>query len=217
LEQSVSTKTKRAGSFVFRSLLALLGGVLLLSACSALQAPQTQTPTIYLLEAPPAAGPEQPKRDLVLAVSPPRAWPGFDTPQMAYVRQPQQLDYFVKNRWADAPSRMLAPILARTLALDGRFLAVVPMPSVVPADLRLDTEIMRLLQDFSTQPSRAQFTVRAQLTDLRSKRVLATREFNEIETASNDDAAGGVSAANRALGRMLRQLADFCAEQSGGR
>jgi cholesterol transport system auxiliary component len=159
----------------------------------------------------------RPTQDLVLAVSPSRAWPGFDTPQMAYAREPQELGYFVKSRWADSPSRMLSPILARALAADGRFVAVVSTPSTVPADLRLDTEIVRLLQDFAMRPSRAQLTVRAQLLDLRSMRVLATREFNEFEPASSEDAAGGAGAVNRALGRLLRQLADFCVEQSGRR
>ena len=194
----------------------MLAWLALVCGCAALPAPRAETPRIYLLEARLASGPERPKRDLVLAVSPPRAWPGFDTSGMAYLRQPHELDYFVKNRWADAPSRMLGPVLARALEQDGNFRAVVPMPGVVPADLRLDTEIVRLLHDFSAQPSRVRLTLRAQLVDLRDKRMLAAREFDETETASSDDAAGGAGAANRALERMLRQLADFCAGQSGG-
>ncbi len=194
-----------------------LGAALMLAACSVLQAPHAEAPTIFLLDAPPAAAAGRPAQELVLAVSPPRAWPGFDTPQMAYVREPQELNFFIKNRWADAPSRMLAPILVRALSADGRFAAVVAMPNTVQADLRLDTEIVRLLQDFGTHPSCAQLTVRAQLVDLHSSRVLSTREFNELEPASSDDAAGGAAAANRALERVVRALADFCAEQAGRR
>jgi cholesterol transport system auxiliary component len=196
---------------------ALFCTLLLAGACGVLQAPQVQAPAVYLLEAPAAAGPGLPKQDWVLAVSAPRAWPGFDTPQMAYVERPHELAYFMKNRWADAPARMLAPVLLRTLGSDGRFAAVVPATGGVPADLRLDTEIVRLFQDFGARPSRAQLTLRAQLVDLHTKRVLATQEFNEFETAASDDAAGGAAAANRALGRVLGRIVAFCVEPSGSR
>ena len=48
-------------------------------------------------------------------------------------------------------------------------------------------------------------------------RVLATVEFEEVETTPCEDACGGVIAVNRALHRILVRLADFCAEQSGSR
>jgi cholesterol transport system auxiliary component len=91
--------------------------------------------------------------------------------------------------------------------------AVVQAPGAAPADLRLDVEIARLLQDFSTRPSRVRFALRAQLVDVGTRRVLATREFDEIENAPSDDAYGGVIAANRALERLLGQIIDFCLEQ----
>jgi cholesterol transport system auxiliary component len=194
-----------------------VGAACIISACSMLQAPRMPPQIVYLLDVPPAVTTGRPAQKLVLAVSLPRAWPGFDTAQMAYVREPQELNYFEKSRWADAPSRMLLPIFARGLAADGRFDAVVSAPMSVAADLRLDTEIVRLVQDFGALPSRVHLTVRAQLVDLRSSRMLATREFEELEPAASEDAAGGAGAANRALARMLRELADFCAEQSARR
>jgi cholesterol transport system auxiliary component len=115
------------------------------------------------------------QRDLVLEVALPRAWPGFDTAQMAYVRQPYELDYFAASRWADTPPRMLGPLLARALEQTGSFRAVVQMPSTVPADFRVDTELVRLQQDFGVRPSRVELTLRVQLIDVRGKRVAATR------------------------------------------
>ncbi|MDO9372078.1 MAG: ABC-type transport auxiliary lipoprotein family protein [Gammaproteobacteria bacterium] len=184
---------------------------MLLVGCAGLpSAPQVQSSNIYVLDARPAIKAAQAKRDLVLAVSLPRARPGFDTPQMAYVRQPHTLDYFAANQWADTPARMLWPLLAQALEQAGSFRAVVQTPGVVPVDVRLDPELIRLQHDFSTQPSRIQLTLRAQLIDVRSKRVLAVKLFDEAENAASDDAYGGVTAANRALQRVLAQLADFC-------
>ncbi len=186
----------------------------LLAGCAGLQAPQVDALNVHLLEARPAAAGPAPARDRVLEVSAPRARAGFDTEQMAYVRRPHALEYFANNRWADTPSRMLAPLLAQ--ALEQRFRVVVRAPSAVHADLRLDTELVRLQHDFTNRPSRVELVLRAQLVDLRGRQVLAAAEFEETENAPSEDAYGGVIAANRALQRMLQWVADFCAEHSGG-
>jgi cholesterol transport system auxiliary component len=191
--------------------------VALLAACTALQPPEADRASTYVLEATPAAGAPRPKRDLVLEVSVPRARPGFDTPLMAYTQRANALEYFAKNRWADTPARMLAPLLVQALDHSGGFRAVVLAPSLVTAELRLDTELVRLQQDFGARPSRVQFTLRAQLIDTGARRVLASAELDETEVAPSDDPYGGVIAANRALGRLLERLAEFCAETPAAR
>ena len=197
---------------VFPAMLALL-----LSGCAALQAPRVDSTTLYLLDAQPAAAAPRPPRDLVLAVASPRARPGFATAQMAYVREPHKLDYYAKNRWVDTLVRMLAPLLTQALAQDGAYRAVVQAPSPVAADLRLDTELVRLQQDFALQPSRVQLTLRAQLVEVKTSRVLATREFDQQENAPSENAYGGAIAANRALARLLGELKNFCSAGADGR
>jgi len=189
---------------------AAFAALALLASCAALQAPEPDRASVYLLEAAPATGAPRPKRDVVLAISMPRARPGFDTPMMAYTQRPNALEYFAKNRWVDTPTHMLAPLLAQALERSGGFRAVVQAPSSTLAGLRLDTELVRLEQDFSVKPSRVRFALRAQLIDTGARRVLASAEFDETEAAPSDDPYGGVIAANRALGRLLDRLVDFC-------
>jgi cholesterol transport system auxiliary component len=131
---------------------------------------------------------------------------------MAYLRQPLELEYFATQRWADTPARMLKPLLAQ--ALEPVFSAVVPTPGILPANLRLDTELIRLQQNFTTKPSRIQLTLRAQLIDMKDKRVIAVKLFDESENTDSDNAYGGVIAANRALQRLLDQLTEFCINAS---
>jgi cholesterol transport system auxiliary component len=200
-----------------KRIVAGFGVVALLAACTALPPPQVEQASTYVLEAMPAAGAPRPKRDLVLEVSAPRARPGFDTPQMAYTQRQNALEYFARNRWADTPARMLAPLLAQALEQSGGFRAVVQSPSLATAQLRLDTELVRLQQDFSARPSRVQLILRAQLIDTDTRRVLAAAEFDETEAAPSDDPYGGVIAANRALARLLERLAAFCAQAAAAR
>lgn len=187
-----------------------------LAACAVPLAQQEEA-DIYLLDARPAVGKAPSPAGAVLAVSMPRAWPGFETPRMAYVLQPHGLQYFTKSRWADTPARMLSPLLVQALEQGGAFAAVVHNPGAVAGTLRLDTELVRMRQEFGAEPSQVRLTLRVQLVDVRERRVIATREFEEVEVAEAGNANAGVIALNRALGRMLLRLAEFCASAAAGR
>lgn len=190
--------------------LSLLGG------CSALLPPPPPPDNIYLLEARPAPALARsvPPHDVVLAVSMPRARAGFDSAQMIWVRQTHGLEAYSRNRWADTPARMLAPLLVDALERSAAFHAVLRPASSAAATLRLDTELIRLQQEFSTRPSKVRLTLNAQLVDVGTRRVLASMEFDETEECTSEDAYGGVLAANRALERLLASLARFCASHT---
>lgn len=186
----------------------LLIFAVLLAGCTALQAPKVENTHTYLLEARPVIVTDSKKSTQILAISQPVSRSGYDTPQMAYQRLPLELEYFASHRWADTPAHMLKPLLLQTLAPN--FSAVVATPGTIAANLRLDTELIRLQQNFTSKPGQIQLTLRAQLIDLKDKRVIAVKLFDESENTESDDAYGGVKAANRALQRVLAQLAEFC-------
>lgn len=194
----------------------ILLGAMMLAGCTGLHAPKTETPHVYTLDTQLPTSKPQAKRDLVLAVAMPHARSGFDTTQMAYLRQPHELNYFAVNRWADTPARMLNPLLVQALEQTSSFRAVVQTPSIVTANIRLDTELIRLQQNFGAQPSQIQLTLRAQLIDIASKRVLAVKVLDDTENAPSDDAYGGVIAANLVVQRVLGQLTDFCINETAG-
>ena len=182
---------------------------ILLASCSTLR-PQVESVTLYTLTVLPLQPAAASKIDAVVEVAAPIAWPGFDTTGIVYVRQPYELDYFAASRWADTPAHMLGPLILRALEQASVFRSVVRSQAGVPADFRLDTEIVRVTQDFGVQPSRVHITLRAHLTDLRARRVVASAEFDELERAATENAAGGVAATNAALQRMLQRLSDWC-------
>jgi cholesterol transport system auxiliary component len=192
------------------TVLALLGG------CAPFQPVKTETWNTYVLQAPPASASKPRTGSMMLLVSPPRAEPGFDTPRMAYVKEHYRIDYYARNRWADTPAHMLAPLMVQAIEHAGGFRGVVQGPSAARADLRLDTEVIRLQQEFLNPPSRIRFTLRAQLIQVANRQVLATRVFDVTEEAPSGDPYGGVVAANRAVARVLSALAEFCADSGRG-
>jgi cholesterol transport system auxiliary component len=148
-----------------------------------------------------------------LLINPPRAQAGFDTPRMVYLLHPHTVNYYANNRWADTPPRMLAPLLVQAMEKTGCWQVVVQMPAAVQGNYRLDTEILHLQQEFFSQPSRVRLTLRVQLVELRGQSVIATQRFEVLEEAPSEDAYGGVVAANRALDKLLKQVADWVIAQ----
>ena len=196
-----------------RRLLTALACAALLDACTSLQPQPVEQQNIFLLEAAFVAIESQPKTDQVIEVAMPHARAGFDTEQMAYTRRPSEIEYFSNNRWADTPARMLAPALAQAIERTGAFRAVVLDANAVRPDLRLETELIRLQQNFGVHPSRVEIAVRVLLVGSGAAGKLATAQFEEAEVTSSEDPYGGVLAANRALSRLVGRVAEYCAQQ----
>lgn len=184
-----------------------------LGGCGSLQPVKSESPSTYALDARFDASATQSPAALTVVVAKPREGAGFDSARMAYVKKPHELEYFSRNQWVDSPGKMLAPLLVRALDTGGAFRAVIQAPAPVSGDLRLESDIVRLQQEFLTTPSRVRFTLRVQLIDVPGKRVIATREFDVLENAPSDDPYGGVVAANRAVRHALAEVAAFCAAQ----
>jgi cholesterol transport system auxiliary component len=150
----------------------------------------------------------------VLLVPAPRAGPGLEGPRIAYLLRPNQLQYFTRSQWVAPPAQMLGPLAIRALERTGRFQAVTAAAQGARPDLRLDVELARLQQEFTSRPSRVRCTLRLQLTDLAGHRVIGTREVEAVEAAPTEDAAGGAAAANLAVRRALAEGAGWCGEAS---
>ena len=202
-------KTNRA----FGAALACATILLLLGACVGPQG-KSQDSTSFWLKASLPAKPGYRASAPTVLVSPMRAHPGFDTPRMAYTREPNQLAYYAYNRWVEAPARLLTPLVTQALEASSAFGAVVQAPGTVHAALRLDTELVSITQDFSARPSRMHLVVRAQLADAQNQTIRASRTFSVQAVAASEDARGGAEAANQMLPELLAQLADWAAQAS---
>lgn len=142
----------------------------------------------------------------VLLVSQPQAEPGFETLRMVYVKRPYELEYYAVNQWADTPVRMFTPLMIQALNQDSMWRAVIPQPSSIRGDYRLDTHGFLVQQEFFQSPSRVRVMVQAQLVDLKESTILSTRALEVVENATSENPYGGVQAANRAIAGLLEQI-----------
>lgn len=191
-----------------------------LSACSVLHPAATPPPSFYTLEDAPSAPAPMPAAvgragtaTATLTISPVRAAAGFDSQRIIYVRESHKLEYFSHSEWVEAPTRMLGPLLVASIDRTGAFRAVVQTPASASGELRLDTEIVRLQQEFQTSPSAVHFTLRAYLVDEKTRRVVVWREFDGTVPTTSDDPKAGVMAANQVVHNVLNDLAQFLAQR----
>ena len=193
----------------------------LVSACaSPLGIANTETPNTYLLQwsGATAAAPDNPKGPSLL-IGTPVSNPGFGSSQMVYIEEPFRLNAFVRHQWADAPARMLEPLLLVAAEQTGLFRAVTAFGARVPSYLRLDTHLLHLQQVFRDDSSEIQLALRVSLVELAPSRLLATGVFEVRKPAMERTPYAGVLAANQAVAELMVQLQDFliehlCADRS---
>ena len=207
-----STRWSKAPRPILAAVLAILSG-----ACAfPLTSTSNETPSIYLLEwagsTTPASGrPDGPS----LLISSPLSSPGYGSSQMVYVQEPHRLHAFVRHRWADAPARMLTPLLLRAAEQSGLYRAVTTADARVSANLRLDTRLLYLQQVFGADSSVVRLAVRVSLIDVACARLLATRVIGVERPAVERTPYAGVLAANQAVAEFLTQLQSFRAQRGG--
>ncbi len=195
--------------------LAMFCAVMLVSACSLPGPRQGTTSHSYMLDgggSPDDYSVQVSRPCLALRVSMPGSAPGFGTSRMAYINEPPRLDYFAHHAWVDAPARLLENLLVTQLDRAGMFGAVLSGAQEVRTDLRLDSELQRLVQTFDESGSTLSLAIRVELIDNDSRSLAGSRTFSYIESAVDENPVAGVAAANRAANRFVGELLEFLAD-----
>ena len=189
--------------------------VVVLAGCT-LRLDSSPPPQSYLLDGSGFSSPMARRSSgKTLLVTAPKAAPGFDSKQIAYIKEPLKLDYYNDSVWSDTPSKMLLPILVRAFEGTGAFKAVIAPPAPTLADMRVDVDVIRLQQEFMTQPSRVRLTARIKVLSMRNGHVLATQVFEVFEPAPSEDAYGAARAANVAVQKLLGDMIPFALRYLG--
>lgn len=197
---------------------AMMGRIVLLAAaalgpaaCALLSPPQTEPAKSVLSELPDAT-PSGISHPASLVVLPTQTTSAYDTVRMAYSERPYQLAYFRDHEWAEPPSAMIQRLMVQTLERTGSFRSVGSLPQTDRSDYTLRSELEALIHDYTRTPPVLKLAIRVELTGP-SGRLLRGREFVEQEPIREHTAYAGVVAANAALARALRAIAEFVVEQ----
>ncbi len=198
----------------WRSSLLLALGVASVTSC-ALLTPATVETRKEMLTKIPVDLPEGKTRPATLLVFAPETSAVYDTTQMAYAARPYQIAYFSRTEWGERPPQMIHPLLVQTLQKAGYFSAVVTPPFMGRYTHALRTEILALQQDFTSEPATLRLTLRVQLVAQANNQVIATKEIDVREPMLEKTPHGGAVAANDAMAKALREVAEFVHARTG--
>ncbi len=184
----------------------------LLTGCTIFSPVKTEKIDTYTLTATPAPISKKPPREITIMVAQPESNPIYNTTEMAYSTKPFEVAYFAKSNWVQPPVMMLQPLIIKTLQNTHYFDAVLSGLSSASYNYILNTQLLKLQQEFTAHSSWIALNVRAQIIDVSENKIVATKNFSVTERVSVHTPYGGVMAANRAVSKMLNQLANFCLE-----
>jgi cholesterol transport system auxiliary component len=179
-----------------------------IAGCSAF-APVKGATAAYVLDKVPADVPHVASRPVSVAVLAPQGAALFATRRMAYSTAPHQVGYFSESEWALPPQQLLQPLLIDTLRRTGAFSEVVTAPQAGQTTFVLRTELLELKQDFTTDPPVSRIVLRVALERSATGQRIAMRELTAAEPLREKNARAGVAAANDAMEKVLRALAEF--------
>lgn len=148
-------------------------------------------------------------RHATLLVTPPDAVAGYQTEQMLYIKTPFKVEGFANNAWTNPPADMMYPLIVQSLQHSGYFYAVASSPYSDPGDYRLDTQLLRLQQNFLRKPSVLELSAKVVLTRVTDNRVMASRIISLQLPCPTGTPYGGVLAANQAMQQFTAATTDF--------
>lgn len=197
-----------AGWRVINGLTAMLLGALAASGCSVLPPPAAEA-TKAIITKMPASVPQRAADGATLLVFPPETAALYATTQMAYATQAYQIEYFSQHEWGETPSQMLLPLLVKTLENTHAFTTVLTPPYQGHYSYALRTGITQLMQDFTVDPAVLVLSLRLQLSDGSTDRIIATKTISLREPMRRKTPDAGVDAANDAAAKALEETARF--------
>ena len=129
----------------------------------------------------------------------------YNTDHLVFGRSAETRGQYQFARWTERPGKRFADLMRARLDRLGTYQVAAP-GGYVRGDLLLDTELMEFYHDASSEPGRMRMVLRADLVDLRQRRLLGRQVFEQQAALTTFDAAGAAQAANIAASQVLDAL-----------
>lgn len=184
---------------------------LMLSGCFGLG---KETPAVvnYVLDDQAATtqktAPADPRSLLVLDTT---ASGFYDNENLVYSRAPGTRGQYQYARWTERPAKRFSELLQKRLAAQSGFASVAVAGGQVRGDLVLDTELTEFYHEADTPPGSVRVVLRAELIDLKTRKLIGRQWFERRIPVASYDAAGAAKGFNQATTGILDDLVAWLA------
>ena len=194
---------------------ALIALTVLLGGCSVL--PRVESPDIYLLPGTPApADISAPTTTVSLRVDTPQAGRSLDSTRIAVIPEGNVITVYQGARWSDRAPRLLRDRLIDAFRASARYAAVSSDEASLQADLELAGDLRAFQTEYTAGKPVVVIRYDAQLVQLHTQTILATRQFEIRQPVAGKDVPQVVVAFGQAADALAAQAVDWAsAAQSG--
>lgn len=179
---------------------------LLLGGCFGLgkETPEVVNYVLEDLAAPPQKStPTDPRSLLVLDTT---ASGFYDNENLVYSRAPGTRGQYQYARWTERPGKRFSDLLQKRLVAQSGFASVAVAGGQVRGDLVLDTELTEFYHEADNSPGSVRVVLRAELIDLKTRKLIGRQWFERRVPIASYDAAGAARGFNQATTGVLDDL-----------
>jgi cholesterol transport system auxiliary component len=134
----------------------------------------------------------------------------YNTDQLVFSRSAATRGQYQFARWTERPGKRFADLMRARLDRLGNYHVATP-GGYVRGDMLLDTELAEFYHDAASDPGQVRLVLRADVVDLKQRKLLGRRVFEQQVAATSYDAAGAAQASNLAVSRALDELTAWLA------
>lgn len=135
----------------------------------------------------------------------------YDDESFAYSRAPGTRAQYQYARWTERPGKRFSGLLQKRLAAQSGFASVAVAGGQVRGDLVLDTELTEFYHEADTAPGSVRVQLRAELIDLKTRKLIGRQWFERRVPVASYDAAGAAKGFNQATTGVLDDLVAWLA------
>ena len=193
--------------------LSLMALVLALSGCVSFGQSANAPGVVYyvLNDAEPATAPTPAPADAPTLLVLDTTTGGFyDSDQLVFSRSAGTRGQYQFARWTERPGKRFADLMRTRLDRQGAW-HVSAAGGYVRGDLLLDTELVEFYHDAASEPGQVRLALRAELVDLKQRKLLGRHVFEQEVALARYDAAGAAEASSLAVSRALDELTAWLA------
>lgn len=180
---------------------------LVLSGCFNLTGQNTPEVVNYVLAdrtpSTQAVAPTDPRGLVVLDTT---ATSFYDNENLVYSRTPGTRSQYQYARWTERIGKRFSDLLRARLEAQSGFASVTVAGGQVRGDLLLDTELSEFYHEAETSPGGVRVLLRAELIDLKTRKLLSRKWFERRVPVTSYDAAGAALGFNQATSGVLDDL-----------
>jgi cholesterol transport system auxiliary component len=134
----------------------------------------------------------------------------YDTDQLIFSRSADTRGQYQFARWTERPGKRFADLMRARLDRQGIW-HVSAGGGYVRSDMLLDTELVEFYHDATSEPGQVRLVLRAELLDMKQRKLLGRRVFEQQVPLTSYDAASAAQASSLAVSRVLDELAIWLA------